>query len=363
MFLHLPIKINWSTRMLTSNLNKPSFEKEERLVSLDLVRGIAAFSVCISHFFIWNHFNNPYIEQISLIGVEIFFVLSGYVLAPQIYKCVSGASFTQTFRVFLIRRWYRTIPPYLVALICMAFITGPIDIAVFFEFFLYIFNFFDIDESKNFFTVSWSLAVEEWFYVFFPIFLVLCKKTTDISIIKISIIYILIFIIAKIVLFDPSSTNEQMRRIVIFRLDSIAVGFILYFLYDELNELIRNIISPIILVLSFVFLALIPESINNEIYVMSIGPLFAVSFLITSLNLENILSHSLRKISNFLGKISYSVYLFHGVFLSIMVSYDIYVINAATLVIFIIFLSFFCWHFYQNFEVPILNKRPNYMKD
>ena len=52
---------------------------------LNIYRYFAALIVCISHFiFNWN--KSIYFEFTSILGVELFFILSGFVLAPQILK-------------------------------------------------------------------------------------------------------------------------------------------------------------------------------------------------------------------------------------------------------------------------------------
>ena len=55
-------------------------------------------------------------EVVSITAVEVFFVLSGFVLGPQIVLCARRRNWA-TLRTFLLRRWMRTIPSYLVALL------------------------------------------------------------------------------------------------------------------------------------------------------------------------------------------------------------------------------------------------------
>jgi hypothetical protein len=86
-----------------------------RVASLDLLRGLAAWTVAIPHFFVYHAVQLDFFEAISILGVEIFFVLSGYVLAPQILLCVTEAKLKYLW-VFLVRRWMRTVPAYIVAL-------------------------------------------------------------------------------------------------------------------------------------------------------------------------------------------------------------------------------------------------------
>ena len=88
---------------------------------LDVYRYFAALIVCVSHF-IYNYNKSLHFEFTSILGVELFFILSGFVLAPQLLKLQDNVS--KNLRVFLLRRWIRTVPPYLVALFFAAFLFG-----------------------------------------------------------------------------------------------------------------------------------------------------------------------------------------------------------------------------------------------
>ena len=65
---------------------------------LDIYRYFAALIVCISHHIIyWN--KSEYFEFTSILGVELFFVLSGFVLAPQLLRLEKSS--IKNFKIFL----------------------------------------------------------------------------------------------------------------------------------------------------------------------------------------------------------------------------------------------------------------------
>lgn len=66
-----------------------------------------------------------------------FFVLSGFVLAPQLLMCFEQPRHVSTF---LQRRWMRTIPPYLLALVAMSLIAGQLGSDDFLRFAFYVQN-------------------------------------------------------------------------------------------------------------------------------------------------------------------------------------------------------------------------------
>ena len=138
----------------------------KRSASLDLLRGGAAFAVAIPHYLTLNAPFQLFAEASAIAGVEVFFVLSGFVLAPQIVDWVVGRPW-RNLGVFLIRRWMRTIPPYVVALVVIALMTGNLFTADFLRYLFYVENLFVSANHTDFYPVAWSLAVEEWFYALF----------------------------------------------------------------------------------------------------------------------------------------------------------------------------------------------------
>ena len=59
--------------------------KNNNITSLDLFRGVAGYGVAISHFYYYL-FNSEKFQFYSIFFVEFFFVLSGFVLYPQLKK-------------------------------------------------------------------------------------------------------------------------------------------------------------------------------------------------------------------------------------------------------------------------------------
>ena len=150
----------------------------ERIDSLDLLRGMAAFAVMVPHFFMYYLGDAATTAEIvSVTAVEVFFVLSGFVLGPQIVLCAERRDWL-TVRTFLVRRWMRTIPSYLVALLAISVIFGQLGSGDFFRYAAYVQNLSSQYNVRDYFPVAWSLSVEEWYYVAFPPFLLLYVHLT-----------------------------------------------------------------------------------------------------------------------------------------------------------------------------------------
>ena len=98
-------------------------------------------------------------------GVEIFFVLSGFLIGQLIVKEVLRPPSAQGLVRFWVRRWFRTLPPYFLVLFLRRFEGHPLH----WKLFVFLQNF-DPPVAGSF-PVSWSLAVEEWFYLLTPLVL------------------------------------------------------------------------------------------------------------------------------------------------------------------------------------------------
>lgn len=143
-----------------------------RIESLDFVRSFAILTVLMAHI-VLGLGAPSYLAPLQFggTGVTLFFVLSGWLLGNQIFAEYKKNNSIE-IRRFLLKRWIRTLPPYFFILlftIIQLYITDKLDYVPF-EYFLFIQNYFTL----NFFTVSWSLAVEEQFYLFITPFVLFC---------------------------------------------------------------------------------------------------------------------------------------------------------------------------------------------
>ena len=206
-----------------------------RSVSLDALRGAAALSVAIPHFLLFRDAGGDVAEFISILAVEVFFVLSGFVLAPQLHHVWTVGG--RDVFVFYFRRWVRTLPPYYVILTCIAIVTGYFGSRDFFEYAFFVRNLTSVKEQGEFFLPAWSLAVEEWFYLIFPIYLLVARRLGA-TLLGAAIGFVAgcyaIKLLSAVV--APELLMEA-RRIVVFRVDSICCGVILFALIKDRRQI------------------------------------------------------------------------------------------------------------------------------
>ena len=153
--------------------------------SLDLFRGIAGYGVAICHFYYYIYYLNSFLFY-SIFFVEFFFVLSGFVLFPQLKKVYLDK---KNIKIFYFRRWFRTIPPYLVALACYSLLFDKFDKDTL-KYLFFVQKVFDNFISYDYFSIAWSLSVEEFFYLIFPFFLLILNKNKFIHILSLFILIV-----------------------------------------------------------------------------------------------------------------------------------------------------------------------------
>ena len=153
-----------------------------RVFGLDLLRSLAIISVVFAHtLYLFKDFF-PWAFRFHLwsafIGVEMFFVLSGFLIGRILLRSFDESPGVKTLFGFWLRRWFRTLPNYYLFLIIYIFLYpapgGHYPDLMSFVFFFQNFASWRLD---GLFEISWSLAVEEWFYLLFPAVLLICRKT------------------------------------------------------------------------------------------------------------------------------------------------------------------------------------------
>ena len=319
----------------------------KKFYSLDLLRGVAGYGVAITHYlyFVQNKIN---FEYYSFLFVEIFFVLSGFVLSNQLIKIHRNK---KNIKVFYLRRWMRTIPLYLVALIFYTAISNNFN----FDFFKFLFfvqkmipNFVD----KDYFMVAWSLSIEEFFYLIFPIYLIIFNKTKTY---KLAIYFIIFLSLLKILSYENFS-NDFLRTGTLLRLDSIAFGFLLSLFYLKIIKFKKTILL-INFTLIFIFTKYQDLLFNNSgfftINFIILSQFLSVFLVLLFCNLEFLIKGNIFKsFCNTIASQTYSVYLFHLIIMHFLILSDLIFIN--NLFIYIMILILVSTFIFKYFEKPIL---------
>jgi peptidoglycan/LPS O-acetylase OafA/YrhL len=330
--------------------------KLNNVSSLDLFRGIAGYGVAICHFYYYLYNLNNF-QFYSIFFVEFFFVLSGFVLTPQLQRVYNN---TKDTKIFYFRRWLRTIPPYLIALVCYSIIFLKFDIDTL-KYLLFIQNTFNNFIDFDYFFIAWSLSIEEFFYLIFPVFLIVFNKRKMIHIV---ILFILVIYCLKIAYLLLNNIDEEFYRIGTFlRLDSIAFGVLTRIYFNKIRNNFINILSIILVGISLYYFFKDYQNLTTlQLFLLILLiQCFSVSILITFINSNKLIVNTfLIKFLSILSKQTYSIYLFHFAFIY-LISLNSFLLNNEFIFIFyLIFLFLFSSFFYYIFEKNIMENRPTY---
>ena len=330
--------------------------ESKKIYSLDLLRGVAGYGVAITHYmyFVKDKLN---FEYYSFIFVEIFFILSGFVLSKQLIKVYNDRSH---LKIFYLRRLLRTIPLYLIALIFYTAISNNFN-HDFFKFLFFIQKIIPDFVSDNYFMVAWSLSIEEFFYLIFPIYLISLRKFKAVHL---AIFFIIILSIIKIVSHE-SFSNDFLRTGTLMRLDSIALGFLLGIYIESLAKF-KKIIAFLTFLILMIFLNYQNTFLNvnslNTIYFIFLSQFFSILILIFFYNIEFLIKTDiLKKVCIKVATQTYSVYLFHLIIMHFLIMLDINLIN--NIFIYITLLFMVSSVIFKYIEKPILLLRPKYKNE
>jgi peptidoglycan/LPS O-acetylase OafA/YrhL len=349
-----------------------------RLASLDLLRGTAALCVALPHYLVLSSVASDTAEIVSVLAVEVFFVLSGFVLAPQILFCVRTAAW-RNLGVFLMRRWMRTIPPYVFALGAISMLVGNVSSADLIRYAFYVQNLFTQSNGTDYFPIAWSLSVEEWFYVTFPLTALIAlahmANRDERKCAAVALCFIATVTVARVVFGDLDHWGDNVRRVVVFRIDSIAYGFLLYLLVNDFAA--RRVAKANLLLLCTAVITAVGASViafagtsaiatGKDRLSEQLFPFYAAGFGMALVFLfytmvPIIQSRAwLSTASLFVGRISYSVYLFHIIIAQALHPLIANVSLAMQLFLYLGIILLFSTLFFRYFERPILMARPDY---
>jgi len=297
-----------------------------RIFGLDIFRAVAILLVVFGHglFLLDNtRFNGfPYFRMID--GVDLFFVLSGFLIGGILLKEINSEKKfgIDALRKFWKRRWLRTLPNYYLILLINYLVVKYEIIHEDINQFNWKFLFFLQNLSKpfyGFFWESWSLTIEEWFYISTPLLLILflnfiCAQKAFILTTTLMIVLPFLY---RICILDPSIDDfwydVTFRKIVLTRLDGIAYGllasWVFYYYYAYWNKLkIISAIVGVLLILVIINTSAPNSSFYKQVIYFSISPFSAMLLLPFAESIKTskgIISKAITHIS----KISYSMYL------------------------------------------------------
>jgi len=298
----------------------------ERIKALDGWRAIAALGVVWIH--VWTYCGNPSLliagfdiyKPLAIIGngVDFFFVISGFCLYLVLYKKnIDGSVYIN----YIKKRWLRIAPAFYSAAFIIVFCSLASNAVL-----KLLVNFLFLQNAFPLLTISapfWSLGVEFHFYILLPLFFILSNK------IKIRNTLIVFFIIGLILNFI--FIQDEYRYQLVTKVIHFTVGITIAWLYTSRDLKESNYHKRSFFILS-ILLAFVGRFLMSRQFVGDAGIwsrcfiAFAPVFLVVGFG--GMLLHTIinsktftflsNKIMSFLGRISYSIYLWHSFLLGLV---------------------------------------------
>lgn len=229
-----------------------TYAHSPRVFGLDFLRAAAILFVLVAHgtdllmpFAPWWF---AYFGHGGFYGVELFFVLSGFLIGTILVRSGSTLGEPNRVAIFYIRRWFRTLPLFWLFL----------GVHIILEHLLrnHHMSYSEIAQQGlflrnlaalriTFFPESWSLAVEEWFYLIFPAALWLGLQTTrrfDRVLLSVALAFFLFSTIARMISAPHAyaTWTEWQRKIVIYRFDGLMLGVFAAWVSQRFGNSWRN---------------------------------------------------------------------------------------------------------------------------
>ena len=333
---------------------------------IDGLRAIAVGAVILYHAQITILGYQPF--KGGFIGVDIFFVISGYLITSIILKeLVTTGTFS--FKHFYERRIRRILPVLLFVMLVSLPIAWvyllPSNLLEFSKSILYSLGFssnfyfhysgleYSVERLQHPFLHTWSLSVEEQYYILFPIVLLITFKYFRKYLIHILILGFLI----SLGLADWSSRNYPSASFYFLhtRMWELLAGSIIAYFEITIGHRSQNKILNFIL--PFIGLILIGHSIiffNDEMYHPSfytLSPIIGVCLVIWFSNKDELFTKILStRLFVGIGLISYSLYLWHYPIFVFAAKLNISdgVLNKLLIGVFVLIISIVSYYFVEK---------------
>lgn len=343
---------------------------------LNGIRALAAFAVLISHIFSeLSHFGLTSIGTYYLasFGVTMFFTLSGFLITFLLLKEKDKTEHKKiNIKNFYIRRILRIWPLYfLYVFICIVvYVLFSIKFdsnQLFFYAFLLANVPLILQQSLPYLGHLWSIAVEEQFYLFWP----WMAKVKQSKLLRNSIFLLIFLLILKSLFYFINYLYDieiLLTVITVTRFHCMIFGCIAAILYYQKSKIIDFLSSIYFSIFSWIIFSL---AIINKFHISSslidheVISFITVVVILTQIKRKNYIIDLDSKPFDFIGKISYGIYIYHPLVIFFYVKYfrtftnDIwynYIIIFSLIIITTLFISYISFNFFEKRFIKIKQK-------
>lgn len=311
---------------------------QQKFYGLDHLRAFAIIYVFLFHYFIISGGQPEWLPNMASFGwtgVDLFFVLSGFLISSQLFSQINKGQ-NISFKLFFLKRFFRIVPAFLVTValyFCFPFFREKESLPPLWKFLTFTQNLGLNLKDSGTFSHCWSLCVEEHFYLFLPIILIFVQSAKILK--KAYWIIIALFLLGFAIriysfnhLYLPKMEDGNAwmywYKYIYYptynRLDGLLVGVSIVAIYQFLptgwNKIARYGNLFIVLGLMVLTGAYFLCEDNMMTFNASIFgfPLIAVGYgfmVVGAMSPTSILYKWNSKVTSFIATLSYAVYLTH----------------------------------------------------
>ena len=297
----------------------------KHIIQLDGLRFIGILSVMIAHWLQWQ-WDNTILTKIPFThGVTLFFVLSGFLISRILFINkdeyeVHKKNKSLLIKRFYIRRFLRIFPIYYLFIIGLFLINYQNTRELFPWLSTFTLNLHQSNHGLDVgnFNHFWSLAVEEQFYLLWPLLILYTKRSHTFLVIT---LVIALSLITRFYLYNTGSHWTVIAYSTYSNMDALGLGAILAYITRYQKGFIKSLARPIWIYLglaAYLGLFIIGEKLNLRWYFLIFDPFIfsVISMLVilrASMNgFRSTIKYFLEnKFIVYSGKVSYGMYVFH----------------------------------------------------
>ena len=340
-----------------------SFKFKQKLGFINGWRGVAILMVLFEHFLaqkISQKLNYFWFFDVGWTGVNLFFILSGFVLYRPYYLGLKKIDNINDFLVYYKNRFTRLYPLLIFHLLINVFFLNHGSLESI-KCSILVLSTTSIFKMSTFYpminSALWSIQVEIQFSIIFPFILLSFKKIKLESLLVIVLIFSFLLRTYSYVFVYNNVHLNSIKDSILGRLDDFIVGFFLVKLFFEKKTFtgsINILLGLVLLISSFVvwecfkfnLINIKLCSLCNNLFQLAFGFLIVLSFESSSF-INRIVSNWFLQV---LGLMCYSIYLWHlnfkGLF-TYLLKFDF--IDLFVTMLSILIFSFFSFRYIENF--------------
>jgi peptidoglycan/LPS O-acetylase OafA/YrhL len=296
------------------------------LSNLTPLRGIAALWVVVFHFseiiakFVST--DRSLLLTKGYLMVDLFFIMSGFIIYHVYHESfISGISVSR-FRQFIVARFARVYPLHFVTLLLIIVITVPMfgwdplfDNPRAIPTNLLLIHSFGIHKSFNWNVPSWSISAEWWAYMVFPLLAVFIYRKGRIALTLLALFALLSYLsimywLPRVNIFEPTLPHRQNLDVTfdwgfLRGLAGFICGILIYKVYEtgKLVKLFQKDVAAVMVMIACVLCMHFGWNDGLDII------LFILLVFVFTVNNGRLHVLCNSGIAQYLGKISYSIYL------------------------------------------------------